>query len=248
MKLSNKIVLVTGGTSGIGLEAARLFREEGATVIIVGQNPARLQSVAGQLGDSVTVLAGDVSKPAAVESIIKQISEKFGRINVLFANAGMGLASPLEAVTEDQIDRQFDVNFKGVFFAIQKAAPLLAKGGSIIVTTSFLNELGAPGLSILSATKAAVRSLVRSLAQECAPRGIRVNALSPGLISTPFHGKLGLSEKQLNESASAIVNRVPLHRFGEAVEIAKAALFLASDDSSFMTGSELVVDGGLTQV
>ena len=248
MKLSNKIVLVTGGTSGIGLEAARLFREEGATVIIVGQNPARLQSVTGQLGDSVTVLAGDVSKPAAVESIIKQISEKFGRINVLFANAGMGLASPLEAVTEDQIDRQFDVNFKGVFFAIQKAAPLLAKGGSIIVTTSFLNELGAPGLSILSATKAAVRSLVRSLAQECAPRGIRVNALSPGLISTPFHGKLGLSEKQLNESASAIVNRVPLHRFGEAVEIARAALLLASDDSSFMTGSELVVDGGLTQV
>jgi NAD(P)-dependent dehydrogenase (short-subunit alcohol dehydrogenase family) len=248
MKLSNKIVLVTGGTSGIGLEAAKLFREEGATVIIVGQNPARLQSVAGQLGDSVTVLAGDVSKPAAVESIIKQISEKFGRINVLFANAGMGLASPLEAVTEDQIDRQFDVNFKGVFFAIQKAAPLLAKGGSIIVTTSFLNEVGVPGLSILSATKAAVRSLVRSLGAEFAPRGIRVNAVSPGLISTPFHGKLGLSEKQLNEAASAIGNRVPLHRFGEAGEIAKAALFLASDDSSFMTGSELVVDGGLTQI
>ena len=248
MKLSNKIVLVTGGTSGIGLEAAKLFREEGATVIIVGQNPDRLQSVAGQLGDSVTVLRGDVSKPAAVESIIKQISEKFGRIDVLFANAGMGLASPLEAVTEDQIDRQFDVNFKGVFFAIQKAAPLLAKGGSIIVTTSFLNEVGVPGLSILSATKAAVRSLVRSLGAEFAPRGIRVNAVSPGLISTPFHGKLGLSEKQLDEAASAIGNRVPLHRFGEAAEIAKAALFLASDDSSFMTGSELVVDGGLTQI
>lgn len=248
MKLSNKVVLVTGGTSGIGLEAAKLFREEGATVIIVGQNPARLQSVAGQLGDSVTVLGGDVSKPAAIEGIIEEISQRFGRIDVLFANAGMGLASPLEAVTEDQIDRQFDVNFKGVFFAIQKAAPLLANGGSIIVTTSFLNEVGTPGLSILSATKAAVRSLVRSLAQECAPRGIRVNAVSPGLINTPFHGKLGLSKEQLNESGSAIVGRVPFHRFGEAVEIAKAALFLASDDSSFMTGSELVVDGGLTQV
>jgi NAD(P)-dependent dehydrogenase (short-subunit alcohol dehydrogenase family) len=248
MKLSNKTVLVTGGTSGIGLEAAKLFREEGATVIIVGQNPDRLQCVASQLGDGVTVLRGDVGKPAALESIIKQISEKFGRIDVLFANAGMGLASPLEAVTEDQIDRQFDVNFKGVFFAIQKVAPLLAKGGSIIVTTSFLSELGVPGLSILSATKAAVRSLVRSLGAEFAPRGIRVNAVSPGLISTPFHGKLGLSEKQLNEAASAILNRVPLHRFGEAGEIAKAALFLASDDSSFMTGSELVVDGGLTQI
>ena len=248
MKLSNKIVLVTGGTSGIGLEAAKWFREEGATVIIVGQNPDRLQSLAGQLGDSVTVLRGDVSEPAAVESIIKQIGEKFGRIDVLFANAGMGLASPLEAVTEDQIDRQFDVNFKGVFFAIQKAAPLLAKGGSIIVTTSFLDEVGVPGLSILSATKAAVRSLVRSLGAEFAPRGIRVNAVSPGPISTPFHGKLGLSEKQLNEAASAIEDQVPLHRFGEAREIAKAALFLASDESSFMTGSELVVGGGISQI
>jgi len=248
MKLSNKIVLVTGGTSGIGLEAAKLFREEGATVIVVGQNSARLQSAGSQLGDSVTLLRGDVRKPAEIESIINRISEKFGRIDVLFANAGMGIASPLEAVSEDQIDTQFDVNFKGVFFAIQKAAPLLAKGGSIIVTTSFLNEVGAPGFSILSATKAAVRSLVRSLGAELAPRGIRVNAVSPGPISTPFHGKLGLSEKQLNEAASAIEDQVPLHRFGEAGEIAKAALFLASDDASFMTGSELVVDGGISQL
>jgi NAD(P)-dependent dehydrogenase (short-subunit alcohol dehydrogenase family) len=207
-----------------------------------------LQSAASQLGDSVTALRGDVSKPAEIESIIKQISEKFGRIDALFANAGMGLASPLEAVTEDQIDKQFDVNFKGVFFAIQKAAPLLAKGGSIVVTTSFLNEVGTPGLSILSATKAAVRSLVRSLAAELAPRGIRVNAVSPGPMSTPFLGKLGLSEKQLNEAASATKDRVPFHRFGEAEEIAKAALFLASDGSSFMTGSELVVDGGISQL
>src|SRR5262249_25984198 len=127
MKLSNKIVLVTGGTSGMGLEAAKLFREEGATVIIVGQNPARLQSAASQLGDSVTVLRGDVSKLAEVEGIIKQISEKFGRIDVLFANAGMGLASPLEAVTEDLIDRQFDVNFKGVFFTIQKGCSVVGQ-------------------------------------------------------------------------------------------------------------------------
>jgi NAD(P)-dependent dehydrogenase (short-subunit alcohol dehydrogenase family) len=248
MKLSNKIVLVTGGTSGIGLEAARLFRQEGATVIVVGQNPARLQSAESQLGEGVTLLRGDVSKPAEIANIVDRISEKFGRIDILFANAGVGLASPLEAVTEDQIDTQFDVNFKGVFFAIQKAAPLLAEGGSIVVTTSFLNEVGAPGLSILSATKAAVRSLVRSLGAEFAPRGIRVNAVSPGPISTPFHGKLGLSEKQLNEAASAIEDQVPLHRFGEAGEIAKAALFLASDDSSFMTGSELVIDGGISQL
>jgi len=135
MKLSHKIVPVTGGTSGIGLEAAKLFREEGATVIVVGQNPARLQAAASQLGDGVTVLRGDVSKPAEIERIIKRVSEKFGRIDVVFANAGMGIASPLDGVSEDQIDTQFDVNFKGVFFTIQKASPLLAKGGSIVVTT-----------------------------------------------------------------------------------------------------------------
>jgi NAD(P)-dependent dehydrogenase (short-subunit alcohol dehydrogenase family) len=248
MKLSNKIVLVTGGTSGIGLEAAKLFREEGANVIIVGQNPARLQSAVAELGDKVTALRGDVSKPADIENVVNQIREKFGRIDVLFANAGMGAAAPLESVTEDQIDTQFDVNFKGVFFTIQKASPLLAKGASVVLTTSFLNEVGAPGLSILSATKAAVRSLVRSIGAELAPRGIRVNAVSPGPISTPFHGKLGLSAEQLNAAASAIEDQVPLHRFGEAGEIAKAALFLASDDSSFMTGSELVVDGGISQL
>ncbi|WP_245475059.1 SDR family oxidoreductase [Bradyrhizobium sp. Leo121] len=248
MKLSNKIALVTGGTSGIGLEAARLFRDEGATVIIVGQNPARLQSAASQLGDGVVALRGDVSKPAEIENIVRQIGETFGRIDVLFANAGMGIAAPLEAVTEDQVDTQFNVNFKGVFFTAQTVAPLLAKGASIIMTTSFLNEVGSPGLSILAATKAAVRSLVRSLGAELAPRGIRVNAISPGPISTPFHGKLGLSEKQLNEAAATIEDEIPLHRFGEAEEIARAALFLASEDSSFMTGSELVVDGGISQL
>jgi NAD(P)-dependent dehydrogenase (short-subunit alcohol dehydrogenase family) len=248
MKLSNKIVLVTGGTSGIGLEAAKLFRDEGAKVIVVGQNPSRLQSAASELGESVTVIAGDVSKASEVERIMKQIGETFGRIDVLFANAGMGLASPFESVTEEQIDTQFAVNFKGAFFAIQKAVPLLSKGSSVVVTTSFLNAVGTPGLSILSATKAAVRSLVRSLAAEFAPRGIRVNAVSPGPISTPFHGKLGLSEEQLNAAGADVEARVPLHRFGEAKEIAKAALFLASEDSSFMTGSELVVDGGMTQL
>jgi NAD(P)-dependent dehydrogenase (short-subunit alcohol dehydrogenase family) len=248
MKLSNKIALVTGGTSGIGLEAARLFREEGATVVIVGQNPARLQSAALELGEGVTALGGDLSSPAEIDNVIEQIRQALGRLDVLFANAGMGLAAPLEAVTEDQIDKQFDVNFKGVFFTVQKAVPLLAEGGSIILTTSYLNEVGEPGLSILSASKAAVRSLARSLGAELAPRGIRVNAVSPGPISTQFGAKLGLSEKELNEAAAATKDQAPLHRFGEAVEIAKAAVFLASDDSSFMTGSEMVVDGGLTQL
>jgi NAD(P)-dependent dehydrogenase (short-subunit alcohol dehydrogenase family) len=248
MKLSNKIALVTGGTSGIGLEAARLFREVGATVVIVGQNPARLQSAAAELGEGVTGLRGDLSNPDQIDNIIEQIRQTLGRLDVLFANAGMGLAAPLEAVTDDQIDKQFAVNFKGVFFTIQKSVPLLAEGSSIILTTSYLNEVGVPGLSILSASKAAVRSLARSLGAELAPRGIRVNAVSPGPISTPFGSKLGLSEKQLNEAAATIEDEDPLHRFGEAVEIAKAAAFLASNDSSFMTGSEMVVDGGVTQL
>ena len=246
MRLSNKIVLVTGGTSGIGLEAAKLFKQEGATVIVVGHHPDRLKSAAGDLGDGVTPLRGDVSNRSEVESAVTQIREQFGRIDIVFANAGMGLAAPLGAVTEDQIDKQFGVNFKGVFFTVQKVAPLMGKGSSIVVTTSFLNDVGTPGLSILSATKAAVRSLVKSLAAELAPRGIRVNAVSPGLINTPFHSKLGLSQKQLDETASAFVARIPLHRFGEAKEIAKAALFLASDDSSYVTGAPFLIDGGKT--
>jgi NAD(P)-dependent dehydrogenase (short-subunit alcohol dehydrogenase family) len=246
MKLKNKVALITGGTSGIGLEAAKLFRNEGASVIVSGANVDRLQEVSRELGPDVLVLRADVRARADIDALVATIREKFGRLDILFANAGIGFAAPLEAVTEDQIDEQFAVNFKGIFFTVQKAAPLLSKGGSIVLTTSFLNAVGAPGLSVLSATKAAVRSLVRSLGAELAPRGIRVNAVSPGPISTPFHSKLGLSEKELTEAAAGIEAQVPLHRFGEAEEIAKTALFLASDDSSFMTGAEVVVDGGLS--
>jgi len=246
MKLKSKVALITGGTSGIGLEAAKLFRDEGARVIVSGVNPARLQEASRQLGPDVLVLRADLRVRTDMDELIATIREKFKRLDVLFANAGIGFAAPLETVTEDQIDEQFSINFKGIFFTIQKAAPLLSKGGSIVLTTSFLNAVGTPGLSVLSATKAAVRSLARSLGAELAPRGIRVNAVSPGPISTPFHSKLGLSETELTEVAAGIKAQVPLHRFGEAGEIAKAALFLASEDSSFMTGAEVVVDGGLS--
>jgi NAD(P)-dependent dehydrogenase (short-subunit alcohol dehydrogenase family) len=242
VKLRNKVALITGGTSGIGLEAAKLFRDEGAQVIVSGVNPARLHEASRQLGPGVLVLRADLRVRTDIDELVATIREKFTHLDVLFANAGVGVAAPLEAVTEDQIDEQFAINFKGIFFAVQKAAPLLSKGASIVLTTSFLNAVGAPGLSVLSATKAAVRSLARSLGAELAPRGIRVNAVSPGPVSTPFHGKLGLSEKELTE----VKAQVPLHRFGEADEIAKAALFLASEDSSFMTGAEVVVDGGLS--
>ena len=248
MRLSNKVALITGGTSGIGLEAARLFHSEGARVIVTGADQARLDAASRELGSDVLALRADLRMPDQLDKVFDEIRRRFGRLDILFANAGVGRAAPLDAVTEKQIDEQFAVNFKGIFFAVQKAAPLLARGGSVVLTTSFLDAVGTPGLSILSATKAAVRSLARSLGAELAPRGIRVNAVSPGPTSTPFHSKLGLSADQLKEAATGIETQVPLHRFGEANEVAKAALFLASDDASFMTGSEVVVDGGLSQL
>jgi NAD(P)-dependent dehydrogenase (short-subunit alcohol dehydrogenase family) len=247
MKLKNKVALITGGTSGIGLETAKLFRNEGARVVVSGVNPGRLKEASRRLGPDVMVRRADLRVPAEIDELIATIREQLGHFDVLFANAGTGFAAPLEAVTEEQIDDQFSTNFKGIFFTVQKAAPILSNGGSIVLTTSFLNATGTPGLSVLSATKAAVRSLARSLGAELSPRGIRVNAVSPGPIDTPFHSKLGLSEKDLKEAAASIEARVPLRRFGSADEIANAALFLASDDSSFMTGAEVVVDGGLSQ-
>lgn len=243
----NKIVLITGGTSGIGLETARQFVAQGAQVIVTGVTAQRLDEARKELGEKALVLAADLRQPESLDAVISEISQRFGHLDVVFANAGAGTASPLEDVTEAQIQEQFGLNFNGAFFTVQKAAPLLSKGGSVILTTSFLNAVGTPGLSILSATKAAVRSLARTLGAELAPRGIRVNAVSPGPISTPFHSKLGLSDAQLKEVAAGIEASVPLGRFGEAGEVAKAVLFLASDQASFITGDEIVVDGGLSQ-
>ena len=248
MKFNGKIALVTGGTSGIGLAAAKLFLAEGAKVAIVGSDRGRLDEAVTTLGADVLALQADLRRPAEIDAAIEAVRKRHGRIDILFANAGKGLAAPLDAVTEAQIDEQFGLNFKGLFFTVQKAARLMEKGGSIVLTTSFLNAVGASGLSILSATKAAVRSLARTLGAELAPRGIRVNAVSPGAISTPFHGKMGLGPDELKAAAEGIEAQVPLHRFGLAEEIARAALFLAGPDSTYVTGTELVVDGGLTQV
>jgi NAD(P)-dependent dehydrogenase (short-subunit alcohol dehydrogenase family) len=248
MKFNGKIALVTGGTSGIGLATAKLFLAEGAKVAIVGSDRGRLDEAVTTLAADVLALQADLRSPAEIDAAIEALRKRHGRIDILFANAGKGLAAPLDAVTEAQIDEQFGLNFKGLFFTVQKAARLMEKGGSIVLTTSFLNAVGASGLSILSATKAAVRSLARTLGAELAPRGIRVNAVSPGAISTPFHGKMGLGPDELKAAAEGIEAQVPLHRFGEAEEIARAALFLAGPDSTYVTGTELVVDGGLTQV
>ncbi|MDR8398586.1 SDR family oxidoreductase [Paraburkholderia sp. USG1] len=247
MKLKNKVALITGGTSGIGLETAKLFRAEGASVIVLGSNAERLAAAGKEIGGDVLLLSADLRKPADIERAIEAARASFGRIDVVFANAGAGKVAPLEAVTPELIDEHFSLNFTGLFLTVQKAVPFMQNGGSVVVTTSFLDTVGMPGLSLLAATKAAVRSLVRTLGAELAPRGIRVNAVSPGAITTPFYGKLGLTDEQLAATAAAIQARVPLQRFGESIEIARSAVFLASDDSSYTTGVELVVDGGLTQ-
>ena len=248
MKLANKVVFITGGTSGIGLESAKLFREEGAKVVVVGTNESRLEAAQDALGADATVLRADLRDPTQIEKAVAEAVAIHGRIDVVYANAGAGQAAPLEQVTVEQIESQLALNFTGVVLTIQKAAPHLRDGASIVVTTSFLNTVGTPGLSILSATKAALRSLVRTLGAELAPRNIRINAISPGPIATPFHEKLGLSEQSLAAAGAAIQAAVPLKRFGDAREVANAALFLASDASSFMTGTEVVVDGGLSQI
>ncbi|MCI3203518.1 MULTISPECIES: SDR family oxidoreductase [Pandoraea] len=248
MKLLNKVALITGGTSGIGLETAKLFMAEGAKVAVIGTNASRVAAATEALGSDALVLTADLRVASDIDRAIGDVAATFGHIDIVFANAGAGTAAPLEAITPEMIQEQFSLNFTGLFLTIQKAVPFMSNGGSIVATTSFLNSVGTPGLSILSATKAAIRSLVRSLGAELAPRGIRVNAVSPGPIATPFHTKLGLTEGQLSETAAAIQALVPLKRFGDASEIAKAALFLASDDASFSTGSELVVDGGLSQI
>jgi len=247
-KFKGKVGLVTGGTSGIGLAAVSLLRAEGAEVIAVGTNPERLATVREIVGSNGLVVEADLRKLSGIDKVIEVVRKKYGKLDIVYANAGLGLAAPLQAVTEEQIDEQFGVNFKGQFFTVQKAVPLLGEGGSIVLTTSWLNTVGTPGLSILSASKAAVRSLTRSLAAELVPKGIRVNSVSPGPIATPFVSKVGLDETSVKAFAEAIVGQVPLRRFGSAEEVAQAALFLAGPESSYITGTEVVVDGGLSQV
>lgn len=247
MKLKNKVAFVTGGTSGIGLETAKLFQAEGANVVLVGSNEERLAAAGKELNGTALLVRADIRKVADIAHAVEQARTRFGHIDVVFANAGASTVAPLEAITEEYVADNLSLNFTGTFFTIQKTAPIIAKGGSIIVTTSFLNTIGFPGLSILAATKAATRSLVRTLGAELAPRGIRVNAVSPGAIATPFYSKIGLPDDALSRVAGDVTQKIALKRFGEPIELAKAALYLASADSSYTTGTELVVDGGLTQ-
>jgi NAD(P)-dependent dehydrogenase (short-subunit alcohol dehydrogenase family) len=246
-RLLDKVAVVTGGTSGIGLATAQRFAAEGARVFITGRRPAELDAALKRVGNEAHGFQGDVADLADLDRLYALVKEKAGRIDVLFANAGGGDFAPLGAITEAQFDRTFATNVKGVLFTVQKALPLLVDGASVILTSSTTGTTGTENFSVYSASKAAVRNFARSWILDLKTRRIRVNVLSPGATRTP--GLLGLAPPEhADRLLVQLASTIPLGRVGEPEEIAAAALFLASDDSSFVNGTELFADGGSAQV
>jgi len=247
-KLESKIALITGGTSGIGLATAKAFVSEGAHVFITGRREAELAAAVKEIGRNVTGMQGDVSNLGDLDRLYAQIKQARGRLDIVFANAGVGKLAAFGTITEELYDWTFDINVKGLLFTVQKALPLLPDGASIILNSSVVGSKGLPINSVYSATKAAIRSFARTWTTDLKDRRIRVNAVSPGSIDTPgLSGLLGSSETG-QQRLKMISNNVPLGRLGTPDEIAKAVVFLASDDASFVTGAELFVDGGFAQV
>lgn len=247
-KLDGKVAVVTGGSMGMGLVTARLFALEGARVIVTGRDRSSIEMAASEIGNGAEGIQSDISKPADLDALRAHIEARHGRLDILFANAGGARPQLFEEVSDEDFDHTVDINFKGTFFTVQKLISLIPSGGSIILNTSIQGVRGTVGLSVYSATKAALRSLARSLTAEYGPRGIRTNALAPGYIDTGVLHRAGFTgdaiERMMNE---ANIN-TPLGRMGTSEEIAKTALFLASEDSQFITGIELTVDGGWAQV
>jgi NAD(P)-dependent dehydrogenase (short-subunit alcohol dehydrogenase family) len=247
-RLTGKVAVVTGGNSGIGLATAKRFREEGAKVVISGRDQRTLDEAVKTIGGEVVAVRADVAKLSDLDKLYKTVSEKFGRIDVLFANAGIAKFAPLAESTEALYDETFNINVKGVYFTIQKALPLLNDGASIIINSSVASESGVADTSIYSATKAAIRSFARTLTAELVGRGIRINVVSPGPIRTPIFGRNGLSQEQIDDVARMLVSKVPMNRFGQPEEVADTVLFLASQEASYITGVDINVDGGMGQV
>jgi NAD(P)-dependent dehydrogenase (short-subunit alcohol dehydrogenase family) len=247
-KLEGKVAVITGGNSGIGLATAQQFVSDGAYVFITGRRQSELDSAATQIGkNNVTVVQGDVSNLSDLDRLYAKVKEQKGQINILFANAGIIEAAPLGEISEEHFDKMFGVNVKGLLFTVQKALPLFQDGGSIILNASVAASKGFEATSIYSATKAAIRSFARTWTADLKQRKIRVNTISPGRIDTPiFNGVL--SEEQIKQFNATVVANVPLGRMGNPDEVAKAASFLASDDSSYISGTELFVDGGMAQI
>lgn len=245
-KLSGKTALITGGSSGIGLATAKLFLEEGATVAITGRDADTLEGASAQLGHDVLAFRSDAARMSDIDELVSDLQAVWGRIDVLFVNAAVAGPAPFELVSEAHFDMLSNVNLKGVFFTIQKALPLLKPGASVIVTTSIANQMGAPNFSVYAACKAALRSLVQTLGLELIGKGIRTNAISPGPIETPIWGKFGIPSDAQKAVREDVLRKSPARRFGNPDEVARLALFLASADSSYMVGQELVVDGGMS--
>ncbi|MBB4814084.1 MULTISPECIES: SDR family NAD(P)-dependent oxidoreductase [Pseudomonas] len=247
-RLNGKIAVITGGNSGIGLASAIRFAQEGAQVVIVGRRQEELDKALDLIGPHAIAIQGDIAKLDDLERIFAQIKATKGRIDVLFANAGLGDFEPIGSITEASFDRTFGINVKGTLFTVQNALPLMSAGGSIMLTGSTTGTMGTPAFSVYSATKAALRNFARSWALDLKGTGIRVNVISPGPISTPGLDLALSGTGQKDAIIDDMTGQVPLGRIGQAEEVAAAALFLASDESSFMTGSEMFVDGGFAQV
>jgi len=247
-KLAGKVAVVTGGNSGIGLATAKLFREEGAKIAISGRDQKTLDEAVKTIGGDTLAVRSDVAKLGDLDAFFSAIKNKFGKIDVLFVNAGIAKFAPFEQSDERFFDEQFNINVKGAYFTIQKALPLLNQGAAIVLNASVVSQKGTGTATVYSATKAALRSLARTLTTELVDRGIRVNVVSPGPIETPIFGRLGLPQAAIDDFAKHVIAQVPMERFGQPEEVAKAVLFLATSDSSYITGQEIFVDGGMVNV
>jgi NAD(P)-dependent dehydrogenase (short-subunit alcohol dehydrogenase family) len=247
-KLDGKVAVITGGSAGMGLATAKLFAHEGAKVVITARDQAALDAAAQSIGNSAEAVRSDISKIADIESVRAHIERKHGRVDIIFANAGGAQPGMFEYMSEEDFDFTVNTNFKGTYFTVQKLLPLMTSGGSVVLNTSTLSTQGRPYVSVYSATKAAIRSLARSLTAELTEKGIRVNALAPGLIHTDLQRKAGMSDEMIEQTNAQAHAQIPMHRSGTVDEIAKVVLFLASDDSTYVTGVELCVDGGWAQI
>jgi NAD(P)-dependent dehydrogenase (short-subunit alcohol dehydrogenase family) len=241
--LNGKVAVVTGGNSGIGYASAQKLKARGATVIITGRSPEKVAKAADELG--VKGIVADVSSLDAIDHLVEQVKSEAGEVDILFVNAGIFQPAPVGQISEELFDHQMGINFKGAVFTTEKFLPLLNEGASIINLSSVNAYTGMPNTAVYAASKAALNSYTRTAATELAPRKIRVNAINPGPVSTPIFSKTGMPEEQLNGFAEAMQNRIPLKRFGQPEDIANLVAFLASDDASFITGSEYNIDGGI---
>ncbi|WP_049622735.1 SDR family oxidoreductase [Frateuria defendens] len=247
-RFENKTVLVTGGSSGIGLAAAQAFAAEGARVVITGRDAAALETSGAQLGAQALALRNDASDPRAAVALAATLAEQGMQLDAVFVNAGIARFAAFEQVGEALWDQTFDVNVKGAYFQIQALLPRLNPGASIVLNGSINAHVGMPGSSVYAASKAALVSLARTLSAELLPRGVRVNVVSPGPVSTPLHGKLGVDAATLETTVAQIRDMVPLGRFGTPEELASTVLHLAAPESAFIVGSEIIVDGGMSQL